>query len=486
MLGKRSDEPEMFQFVTMEDLVPENHLLRRLRSALDLSFVREMVASQYSAIGRASVDPDVVVRMLVLQYLYDFSERQVCDEVTMHAGFRWFCGLSFNDKVPDQSTLVKLRNHKWVGTDVWERVLDATVRACEAAGIARPERMAVDGTQITANASIRSLAQIPPPLQVQSCADPAPETIAAPDQTPAPAASPPALRVEDGDRERGPRCSGDPNWHGERFSNATHRSKTDPDARLYRKGSGQEARLRYLGHYLADVRSGVIYGAMATRATGSAEREAACALLDRLSVLPDELVMDLGYRDGAFLAAVMERGVHPLVALGHEPLEAEPRWTRRTFDVERHRKRAKSLAAAQARNAARIAAGTAAGRRAQRQRTRIEHLYGEAKEHHGLDRAHGRGLDRLDEQVKLTAIVQNLKRLVNSRGFRRAMGAVVPVLASALGRHSALLRPSRARCHAIRSRTTRLALTRGRTLQTAPIRCGHSVDGWKSRSSSRV
>lgn len=483
MLGKRSNEPEMFQFVTMEDLVPANHLLRRLRSALDLSFVREMVASQYSSIGRASVDPDVVVRMLVLQYLYDFSERQVCDEVRMHAGFRWFCGLSFNDKVPDQSTLVKLRNHKWVGTGLWERVLDATVRACEAAGIARPDRMAVDGTQITANASIKSLSEIPAPLTLLSCADPAPESIAAPEPTPP---DPPApLRVEEGDRERGPRSSGDPDWHGERFSNATHRSTTDPEARLYRKGRGQEARLRYLGHYLVDVRSGVIYGAMATQATGCAEREAACALLDRLSVVPDELVMDLGYRDGGFLASVMERGVSPLVGLGHEPLEQEPQWTRRTFDVERQRKRAEALAAARARNAARIAARTAAGRRAQRQRTRIEHLYGEAKEHHGLDRARGRGLCRMDEQVKLTAIVQNLKRLANNRGFRKAMGAIARASVTVPGRYGALLRASRTVYPAIQTRLARFALARGRAPHRAPNRIWQSVGGRKSLSSSR-
>ncbi len=106
MLGKRSDEKALYQCVTMEELVPANHLLRCLRKALDFSFVREMVASQYSAVGRASIAPEVVVGMLVLQYLYRFSERQVCDEVRMHAGFLWFSGLSFGDTVPHQSTVM--------------------------------------------------------------------------------------------------------------------------------------------------------------------------------------------------------------------------------------------------------------------------------------------------------------------------------------------------------------------------------------------
>jgi transposase len=444
MLGKCSEEVEMYQMVTMEDLVPTGHLLRRLRDALDLSFVREMVAARYSGIGRPSIDPEVVVRMLVLQYLFDFSERQICDEVRMHGGYRWFCGLSFNDRVPDQSTLVKLRVHKWAGTDIWAHVLQATVCACEAAGIAHRDRLAVDGTQITANAAVKSLEEIPAPLKLevaQSCTQPASEP-------PEASVAPPPLSVKEGERKQGARRSGDPDWHGEKFSNATHRSTTDPDSRLYRKGRVQETKLRFLGHYLADVTSGVILGAMATQATGVAEREAACALLDGLSELPDDLVMDLGYRDGDFLAQVMDRGVVPLVALGHESLEAEPEWKRETRDLERRRKRAELLAAARARNATRLAARTASGRRAQRQRTRIEHLYGEAKEHHGLGRARGRGLSRVDDQVKLTAIVQNLKRLAAGNRVRRAAAASLRSLASrnrrVVSSHGAFCKPRRA------------------------------------------
>lgn len=330
----------------------------------------------------------------------------------MHAGFRRFCGLSFSDSILDQSTLVKQRGHKWAGIDPWAHVVDATVRACEAAGIARTGRLAADGTQITANASIKSLEEIPASLKLQACA---PQ-----EETPTQAPSPGELRVEEGERTRVPRRSGDPDWHGGQFSNATRRSSTDSQARLYRKGRGQETQLRYLGHYLADVKSGVIYGAMATQATGMAEREATCALLDRLNDTPDGLVADLGYRYGGFVAEVMQRGVQPLVAQGDEPLEAEPQQRRPTNNLEHHRRRAEALAAARARNATRLAARTASGRRAQRQRTRIEHMVGEAKEHHGLGRARGRGLVRVDDQIKLTAIVQNLKRLVIGCGRRLA------------------------------------------------------------------
>ena len=320
MLGKQSNHADQPECVTVEALVPANHVLRRLHAALDLSFVRERVAPLYSRFGRPSVDPELVVRMWILQQFYGFSERQLCDELAMHAGFRWFCGLSFADPVPDQSTLVKLRTEMWANSGLFEAVLAETVRLCEAAGIARPgagQRLGIDGTQIDANAAIVSLEAIPPELIVLDGGDGgegahAPQAAAELPSGAAPAVGrePPSLRLEAGGQPRGLHRSGDPDWHGEPFRNATHRSTTDPEARLYRKSGGQEAKLRYLGHYLADVRGGVIYGAMATQATGTAERAAALSLLDGLVQWPAELAADLGYRDGEFLAASWRGACH--------------------------------------------------------------------------------------------------------------------------------------------------------------------------------
>ena len=454
MLGKQGDNTDLFQCVTMEALVPPNHRLRRLWSVLDLSFVCERVAALYSSVGRTSADPEVVVRMWILQHLHGFSEREVCDEMQMHAGFRWFCGLSFNDTVPDQSTLVKLRTQKWAGSGIWEDLLDETIRACEVAGIASPHRMGVDGSQLLADAATVSLEEISPVLSVvesESEPFPAPDEparISVPEEA---VRVPPAFVVEDGGRLRGRHRSGDPDWHGERFSNATHRSTTDPDARLYRKGSAQEAKLRYLAHYMADVKSGVIYGAMATRATGTAEREATIAMLDNLDVPPDELVADLGYRDGSFLAGVIERGITPLVPIGGER-EEEPHWKRATRNPVLKEQRENRLVAARARNATREASRGRRGAHAQRQRTRLEHLFGEAKEHHGLARAHGRGLNRVDQQVKLTAATQNLKRLLASRQWRRAAAQAAALPASA---RFAILKGQMARIRVARARFCR-------------------------------
>ncbi len=421
MLGKQSDNTDLFQCVTMEALVPANHRLRRLNAVLDLCFVRERVAGLYSAIGRTSVDPEVVVRMWVLQHLHGYSERELCEEMQMHAGFRWFCGLSFNDPVPDQSTLVKLRTQMWAGSGIWEDLLAETVRACEAAGIAQPHRMGVDGSQVLANAATVSLEEIAPALSIVENGAALPALVKERAEEP----PLPALTLEEGGRPGGKHKSGDPDWHGERFANATHRSTTDPEARLYRKGGAQEAKLRYLAHYLADVESGVIYGAMATQASGTAEREATLCLLDELDQAPEELVADLGYRDGGFLAEVMERGITPLVPMGCERLEKEPVWKRATRDPARQEQRERRLAIARARNATRLASRGRRGVHAQRQRTKLEHLFAEAKEHHGMTRAHGRGLVRVDQQVKLTAATQNLKRLMASRGWKRAEAQAV-------------------------------------------------------------
>jgi len=477
MLGKQSNHTDQPQFVTVEALVPANHVLRRLHAALDLSFVREKVASLYSRFGRPSVDPELVVRLWILQHFYGFSERQVGDELTMHAGFRWFCGLSFADPVPDQSTLVKLRTEKWAKSGLWEELLAETVRLCEAAGISRPgagQRLGVDGTQIDANAAMVSLEACPPEVTLVAGDPPVSPGVAETTDEPAPPGSPaPELRLEAGGREHGVHKSGDPDWHGERFRNATHRSTTDPEARLYRKSAGQEAQLRYLGHYLADLPSGVIYGAMATLATGTAEREAALTLLDRLAELPDELAADLAYRDGDFLAALLARGIQPLVPLQDEPLEEEPSWKRGTTNPAWQAQRAAKLAAVRARNLTRLAARQRRGTVAQRQRTRLEHLFAEGKEHHGLERAQGRGLKRVDQQVQLTASVQNLKRW--SRVRRRRAARAQTVATAIRVRHQR--HPGEGLGGRQRTPRADFGLSRRRTTPARPIAC-QSLDGW--------
>lgn len=391
----------MFHYFRMEDLVPEDHILRRIDAAVDFSFVRSAVRHCYCPDnGRPGADPELIVRMLVIGYLYDLSENQLCQDVRMHAAYRLFCHLTFEDAVPDRSTLNKLRNHKWASSGLFERLMQHIVHQCIEAGLVKGQHLSVDGTQIRAHASVKSIEPIAPAvsldayltgLGLQAPEGPVPDAAAHPQEK---------------------------DFHGARWTNATHRSTTDPEARLYRKSSGQEASLSFLGHQLIDTHSRVILATKATPATGTAEREAALAMLDTLpgSVLSHEppiLAADTGYGASDFLAAVVDRGVIPHIPLLADPaLEPIPTWQRRTKNVHRQAHRAKKVREAHARNYVRSLAATPQFPRSQHLRKRNEHLFAEAKEQHGMRRARHRGVRALQEQLYLTATVQNLKRLV--------------------------------------------------------------------------
>ena len=158
MIGQNKCEPALFQMVDLESLVPQGHRLRKIDAALDLRFVRQAVSTCYvPGRGRPSIDPELAVRMMILGVLYDLSDRQLCDEVRMHAGFRWFCRLNFHDPVPDHSTLSRLRNERWVESDLFTRLFEEVLRGCITTGMVSGHHVSADGTQIQANASMQSL-----------------------------------------------------------------------------------------------------------------------------------------------------------------------------------------------------------------------------------------------------------------------------------------------------------------------------------------
>ena len=160
MLGRNPSEPALFQMVDVESLVPANHQLRKIDAVLDLGFVPEVVAECYSTNrGRPSIDPELARRMMLLGALYDLSDRDLCDEIQMHAGMRWFCGLNFHDPVPDHSTLSRLRNERWSESGLLERLMDEVIRQCSEAGLVSGRHLSVDGTEVRADASMKSLAR---------------------------------------------------------------------------------------------------------------------------------------------------------------------------------------------------------------------------------------------------------------------------------------------------------------------------------------
>lgn len=165
MLGKRKPDHALFQMVTIDELVPKEHFLRKLHAAVDFSFVRDVVRPLYCEDnGRPSVDPELVLRMYVLAYLYELSENRLVDEISMHAGYRWFCGLDFHDPIPDRTTLVKLRRERWGPNGVFEELLYRVVAQGVAAGLISADVLATDGTVVKARASMKSLQPIVSPI----------------------------------------------------------------------------------------------------------------------------------------------------------------------------------------------------------------------------------------------------------------------------------------------------------------------------------
>jgi len=421
----------MFQMVTLEELVPKDHFLRQLDAAVDFSFIRERVRSLYCEDnGRPSIDPELALRMFILSYLYNISENRLCEEISMHAGYRWFCRLDFHDPVPDRTTLVKIRQ-RWGRDGVFADVMRQVVRACVEAGLVSGDVLAVDGTLVKARAATKSLEEIPPPIPFEEYLDRIKEQDGqsgdggdTPKDGP-----PPACGSTTPERRK----AGDPNFRNEKFSNATHRSKTDPDARLYTKGAHQEAQLRYMVHNLMDVGSCVIVEAGATRCSTAAEREAALEMLlsvKRMGLNPGYLLGDGNYTAGQFLCDLMELGVEPLVPIRGEG-EPMPTWKRRTFNLDQMRKRKEAVETTRARNHARRLRASSTYTRLRLLRTRLEHGFAEAKEYHGLHRARSYGLLAMDIQAKLTATVQNLKRLV--RWKRRRPGTRVEAMSGQTG-----------------------------------------------------
>lgn len=161
MLGEKQREEPMFYYVRMEDIVPEDHLLRLIDRHIDFSFIRNKVKHLYSHTGRPSIDPEVLLRMLLIGYLYGVtSERRLCEEVKMHIGYRWFVGLTLEDRVPDHSTFSKNRHDRFSEDDIFQEIFDEIVNQCIDKGLLTGKHLTVDSTYIKANASFRSLEPI--------------------------------------------------------------------------------------------------------------------------------------------------------------------------------------------------------------------------------------------------------------------------------------------------------------------------------------
>jgi transposase len=286
MRGEDQRPKAMWTYIRLEERVPKDHPLRAIRRFTDaaLAELDPVFDRMYKKIGRPSVPPEWLLRALVLQLLYSIrSERLLMERLDHDLLFRWFVGLDIDDPVWDPSTFSQNRD-QLVGHEVARRFLAAVVAQATSEGLTSDEHFSVDGTLVEAWAGQKSFR----PTDAE------------------------------GGSGGGPASGSEGDFKGQRRANATHRSTTDADARLYRKGPGQEAKLAYIGNVLIENRCGLAVGGTVAIASGTAERDAALLLLGpprkgqrrRRRIT---LACDKAYDTAAFVAACRARGVTPHV-----------------------------------------------------------------------------------------------------------------------------------------------------------------------------
>lgn len=285
----RGDDPKQgaaWSYLSPESRVPQDHPLRQIRTMVERALLEldPVFRRMYSPIGRRSIPPEQLLRALVLQLLYSVrSERLLMEELDYSLLFRWFVGLNADDPIWAVTVFTKNRTRLLKG-DVAARFFAAVLRQAKEADLLSNEHFSVDGTLIEAWASQQS------------------------------------FKPKDGgagqdERPQSGKRPGEGNFKGQRRRNDTHQSTTDPDARLYRKGNGQEAKLCYLGHVLSENRHGLAVGGALTLAGGTAERAAALAMLTQVPRAAHvTLGCDKAYDTADFVADARAAGVTPHVS----------------------------------------------------------------------------------------------------------------------------------------------------------------------------
>jgi len=357
MRGNDEQQGAVFSYINPENRIPADHPLRRIRAMVDRS-LKELWAhfeALYARRGRPSIPPERLLRALLLQILYSLrSERQLMEQLNYNLLFRWFVGLNPDDAVWDVTVFTKNRERMMAG-EVSQQLLEAVVRQAAEHHLLSEEHFTVDGTLIEAWASRKSFVPKDPPPAKGS------------------------------------------GWGGEKLLRDTHESKTDPEARLYKKSTASESRPSYLGHLLIENRQGMVVEACVTQSSATAEREAALAMLDRRGRSPDQMTeptaaITLGadklFQEEKFIVELRRRKVIPHVA-EYEP--GKNAWKNSLTEQERQHP------------------GFAIS---QKKRKLVEKVFGWAKLDSILRQVKVRGEKKVDWFFRLLATVANLVRMV--------------------------------------------------------------------------
>ncbi len=365
MRGQDESSGNLFSYIDLEDRVPAKHPLRMIRGIVNevLETLSGEFEAMYSYTGRPSIPPEKLLRALLLQAFYTIrSERQLMEQLNFNLLFRWFVGLGLDDVVWDASSFAKNRD-RLLDADVSAKLLRSVIEHRKVRRLLSREHFSVDGTLIEAWASMKS------------------------------------FRPKDGGGGDGPGPGRnvERDFHGEKRSNESHESTTDPEARLYRKGNGRESRLCYMGHALMENRNGLAVNGGVTQASGTAEPDAALEMIDKHRPMNVKgggrritLGGDKGYDVQAFVEDLRERNVTPHVAVqNHLTKTGKRRRTKIDGRVTRHPYYAVS----------------------QRIRKRIEEIFGWVKVQGDQDKTRFRGRRRVEASFTLALAAYNLIRL---------------------------------------------------------------------------
>jgi transposase len=440
MMGRQtSDQSQLFYLFNLEDRIPASHPLRRINPVVTrvLAELREKLAAFYSDIGRPSIDPELMIRMLIVGYCYGIrSERRLCEEVEMHLAYRWFCRLDLDDTVPDHSTFSVNRHGRFRDSDIFRQIFEAVVRTCMNAGLVKGEGFAVDASVIEANAS-RYHGKAPDEIDWSL-----PER-----QTRAAEEFLAGLDDEDPDANRKlPKVI----------------SPVDPCSAWTAKAN-KRVQFGYGLNYLIDIGPGaVIVGVEATPARTYDEVAATKPMCERaeriFGLKPKYLAADTAYGTGKFLAWIIGKGITPYIPVrdfsqrddgtfsrsdftfdkdrniyvcpanrllrttGHILSGYMLRYTASTYDCGPCPLKPKCCPNTpqrivprdvneKARDIARALMGTPEYERSRDERKKVEMKFAHVKSHHGFERLRLRGISGARDECYLVAIAQNLKTL---------------------------------------------------------------------------
>ena len=320
MMGRHTQEQgQLFYSFDLDTVVPEDHLVRRIAAVLDLSWVHAELAPHYSPIGRPSIDPALMIRMLIIGYVFAIrSERALCREVQVNLAYRWFCGLSIEDRLPDHSAFSRARNERFRDGDIFRRVFERVVSACIAAGLVGGEGFAVDASLIAADANkCRST----PGAEWSKEIDPETAQRAVKDY----------LATLD-----------DPAFGAASDVTPKFVSPSDPAAQ-WTGALRNAAFFAYADNYLIDIKFGIIMDVEASRAIRQAEVGASRTMIERtearFGITPDWLAADTAYGSASNLDwLVNDKAIAPYIPVIDKSKRTDGTFSREdfSFDVERN------------------------------------------------------------------------------------------------------------------------------------------------------